>query len=95
MKNTSSWLMTGDACLFIACLMAPFVQASDRPTDEQLAFFEQRIRPVLIEHCYECHSGQAAKLQGGLRLDLREGILRGGDSGPARRARAARREPAD
>ncbi len=46
-------------------------------------FFEQRIRPVLVQHCYECHSAKAKKLKGGLYLDSREGVLRGGDSGPA------------
>jgi hypothetical protein len=48
-----------------------------------LEFFEQRIRPVLVEHCHECHSASAKKLQGGLRLDSRAGLIAGGDSGPA------------
>ena len=48
-----------------------------------LAFFETRIRPVLVEKCYSCHSSQAEELQAGLFLDSREGLLRGGDSGPA------------
>lgn len=46
-----------------------------------LEFFESKIRPLLIEHCYECHSG--SELNGGLSLDSREGLLRGGDTGPA------------
>jgi hypothetical protein len=46
-------------------------------------FFEKRIRPVLAEHCYECHSAEAKKLKGKLRLDAREDILRGGETGPA------------
>jgi Protein of unknown function (DUF1553)/Protein of unknown function (DUF1549)/Planctomycete cytochrome C len=46
-------------------------------------FFEKRIRPVLVERCYECHSAQAKKLKGGLRLDTREGLSAGGDSGAA------------
>lgn len=45
--------------------------------------FESKIRPVLIEHCYECHSIESGKAKGGLRLDDREAVLRGGDSGPA------------
>lgn len=48
-----------------------------------LAFFENRIRPQLVEHCYECHSASAQKVKGGLRLDSRENLLKGGDSGPA------------
>lgn len=46
-------------------------------------FFENRVRPILVEHCYSCHSGKAAKLKAGLRLDSRKAILDGGDSGPA------------
>jgi hypothetical protein len=48
-----------------------------------MEFFEKKIRPVLVEHCYSCHSQQAKKLRGGLFLDSREGARRGGDSGPA------------
>lgn len=48
-----------------------------------IEFFESRIRPVLVEHCYECHSAAAKKVKGGLRLDSREGWAKGGDSGPA------------
>lgn len=52
----------------------------------QVDFFERKIRPVLIEHCYRCHSAESAKagkLKGGLQLDSRDGIRAGGDSGPA------------
>ena len=49
---------------------------------EQNEFFENRIRPVLVEQCYKCHSAEANKLQGGLSLDSRQGLLDGGDSGP-------------
>jgi hypothetical protein len=48
-----------------------------------VSFFEQKIRPVLVEHCYRCHSARAKKPRGGLLLDTRAGILKGGDSGPA------------
>jgi hypothetical protein len=44
--------------------------------------FENKIRPVLVEHCYECHSVNSKEIAGGLRLDSREGIAQGGDSGP-------------
>ena len=46
-------------------------------------FFEKKIRPVLVEHCYKCHSDRAKKLKGGYRLDLRGAMRRGGDSGRA------------
>lgn len=50
---------------------------------QDLHFFETQIRPLLSEHCYECHAGESRILRGGLRLDHREGVLQGGDSGPA------------
>lgn len=46
------------------------------------AFFESRIRPVLVERCYECHNS-ADRAEAGLQLDHREGLRRGGDNGPA------------
>lgn len=49
---------------------------------EDLRFFEQKVRPLLVEHCYECHSSQSKQLKGGLRLDDPLGLERGGDSGP-------------
>lgn len=51
---------------------------------EKLEFFESKVRPILVQRCYECHSGQESN--GGLRLDYREGLLKGGDSGPALQA---------
>ena len=49
-----------------------------------IAFFEKRIRPVLVESCYECHSTRDGnKVKGGLAVDSRDGLLRGGESGPA------------
>lgn len=51
--------------------------------DQRLEFFEKRIRPVLVEHCYQCHAADARNVRGGLLLDSRAGTLAGGDSGPA------------
>ena len=56
------------------------------PDDGQrakLEFFEKKIRPVLVEHCYECHSAESKTLQGGLSLETAQGLAQGGDSGPA------------
>ncbi len=53
------------------------------PSDTELEFFEAKIRPVLVEKCYSCHSSEAEILKGGLHLDSREGLLTGGDSGAA------------
>jgi hypothetical protein len=50
---------------------------------QDIAFFESKIRPVLAEHCYKCHSQGAEKIKGGLLLDTREGVLKGGNTGPA------------
>ena len=58
------------------------VSAAASPTPEQLEFFESKIRPVLAEHCYSCHSEKAEKVKGGLKLDTRDALLRGGTSGP-------------
>ncbi len=55
--------------------------AAGQPTSNQVEFFERRIRPFLASECYECHG--AKKQEGGLRVDSRDGLLEGGDSGPA------------
>jgi hypothetical protein len=71
--------------LALAVLVLPqIVRAGegDSLTPGQLTFFEQRVRPLLIERCYKCHS-EAKKVNGGLRLDSRRGLIEGGDSGPA------------
>ena len=49
-------------------------------------FFEQKIRPLLVRHCYECHSGASNEVKGSLRLDYRDAVLKGGDSGPVLKA---------
>ena len=56
---------------------------ADKPTQEQLAFFEKKIRPVLVESCYKCHSAESEKVKGELLLDTRDGIRKGGTSGPS------------
>lgn len=66
--------------LLPALLLVPLVTAAaDDPAS--VAFFEQKIRPALIEHCYECHSTQAKKLKSGLYLDSKAGWQKGGESG--------------
>ncbi len=60
--------------------------ADDASRTERVRFFETKIRPVLVERCEGCHSGEAegkGKLKAGLYLDSRKGLLEGGDSGPA------------
>ena len=50
---------------------------------EGFAYFEEKVRPILVTHCYECHSEEAGKRKGGLWLDRKEGWAHGGDAGPS------------
>ncbi len=71
-------------CLLITvCYTRPVM--ADELDAPGIEFFEAKVRPLLVTHCYECHSEDAAKaenLQGGLRLDNRAGVQQGGESGP-------------
>lgn len=55
----------------------------ESPSEEDLAFFEKRIRPLLVEKCYECHSSESEELGGNLLVDSRGTLRRGGSLGPA------------
>src|ERR1700730_14985657 len=76
-----AWL-TGFVVVIVAGALAP-AQGENRHDPAAIECFEARIRPVLVEHCYRCHSSTAKKLKGKLLLDSRAGILKGGESGPA------------
>jgi hypothetical protein len=71
--------------LFLQVLVCVAVATSSLLADDAIdvKFFHDKIEPLLKEHCFACHSNSAEKVQGGLRLDSRAAILRGGDSGPA------------
>jgi hypothetical protein len=78
--------MTGSASLrglaaFFLLGLATSAPAAEPPAD-QAEFFEKKVRPVLAENCFRCHSDKG-KVRGGLRLDSRAGLLKGGDNGPA------------
>src|SRR5258708_4073813 len=77
--------LTSPGILTVAALLGGvFRVGAAAPSDlAQLDFFEKKIRPVLSESCYECHSATAKKVKGGLLLDTAEGLLKGGDTGPA------------
>ncbi|KAF0178375.1 MAG: hypothetical protein FD161_1924 [Limisphaerales bacterium] len=75
-------LFSSPSLCLLAGLVAARADAAELPR-EQLEFFEKKIRPVLVERCYECHSAAAKKNKGGLTLDTRDGVLKGGDAGPA------------
>jgi len=70
--------------LFCGCfVLFTAVGFSAEPSAEGLAFFEKKIRPVLVEHCYKCHSADSEKIRGELLVDTRDGLLKGGESGHA------------
>ncbi len=63
---------------------APLMRADNlnvSPADAQ--FFETKVRPILVDRCYKCHSHDSDRVRGGLMLDSREALLHGGDTGPA------------
>lgn len=70
--------------LVICAVLGPGVQADQSSVElsQQLQFFEQRIRPALIQHCLDCHSNET-EISGGLSLDNLPAWQKGGDSGPA------------
>lgn len=80
-------MMTGAAasCCLLQGITAQEASMSATPgySAEQVEFFESKIRPALVKHCYECHSTDSEKVKGGLLLDSRAASLRGGDSGPS------------
>jgi hypothetical protein len=65
---------------FLSLAIAPATWAADIPKD-QLEFFEGKVRPILADNCYKCHSLEKNKNKGGLTLDTRDGVLKGGDTG--------------
>ncbi len=73
--------------MFGLCLLAFAINLPAAPapklTPAQTDFFEKKIRPVLVKDCYNCHSAEGGRVKGGLRLDTRDGLLKGGESGPA------------
>jgi uncharacterized protein DUF1549/uncharacterized protein DUF1553/cytochrome c len=60
-----------------------FLAGQEASSAERIEFFEKKIRPVLVERCYRCHSADGDSVKGGLLLDTREALLKGGVGGPA------------
>src|ERR1043166_4891776 len=80
------WTASNLAILILASALAAHSRAAEnpaKPSPEGIEFFEKKIRPVLAEHCYKCHSHQAKKPKAELYLDSRAGLLKGGENGPA------------
>ncbi|MEC7906711.1 MAG: PSD1 and planctomycete cytochrome C domain-containing protein [Verrucomicrobiota bacterium] len=68
---------------FLVLLSVPLsISASDLDPDS-LEYFESKIRPLLVENCYKCHSVDSDRIKGGFLIDSKPGLLKGGESGPA------------
>lgn len=91
-RSSAARFITRGALLVAGLVSAAALRAADMPVshppigklsaaDHQ--FFESKIRPILANKCYNCHSKQGDKVRGGLLLDSREAILQGGYTGPA------------
>lgn len=81
-RRTLSWLvLTVLATLPVVSAADPPPTDTGKPEAAQEDFFEEKVRPVLADNCLECHG--AEKHKGGLRLDVRAAMLKGGDTGPA------------
>ena len=70
--------MAAALILLFTALAVPAAES----TSEQTEFFEKKVRPILAERCYKCHSTRSEKLKGGLLLDSSESVLKGGEDGP-------------
>lgn len=81
--------LSSGACLAQLLLVAVLalgstaVRAAGPSGSAESDFFESKVRPLLIAHCYECHSEEAGESAGQLRLDTAEATRRGGTRGPA------------
>src|SRR5688572_22829274 len=71
------------AAFCFAAMGFSFSSAANVPDTAGHDFFESKIRPIFVDHCYECHSHAGGKSKGSLFLDSKDGVLKGGDSGPA------------
>jgi cytochrome c553 len=69
--------------LLVLLVLPLRLSASESPAASSVEFFEKKVRPVLVEHCGKCHGMSGSKIKGGLRVDSRAALLRGGDTGPA------------
>ena len=78
MRFCSKWWL---ALVAGVALLPGICRAGDGPAE--LEFFELKIRPLLIDNCYKCHGQESTKVKGGLSIESREGLLKGGNSGPA------------
>lgn len=83
MSTHSQRALYASMSLLALVLIDPSIADDKEPSPQELEFFEQKIRPVLVKHCYKCHSDKTEEPGGGLLLDTRENARSGGESGPA------------
>ena len=78
------WKIAGNlvVCSLAFGIVPNAVRAEPAPSEAALEFFEKKVRPVLVNNCYNCHSANTKAL-GGLRVDDRNGLLTGGSRGAA------------
>lgn len=67
--------------LFLAWLLPLSLRAQSALSPADLQFFESKVRPILSNHCLECHSAQKGKVKGGFNMDTKTDLLQGGDNG--------------
>lgn len=75
--------MTNQRGCIVMLVIASWLGVAPLLVADDAEWFKERIEPIFINHCLDCHSHQAGKLKGGLTLDSRSGWVTGGDSGPA------------
>ena len=69
--------------LMLAGMLSGLNAVALEPSKEDIEFFENKVRPVLVDNCFSCHSSKAPKLKGGLSVEFRDALLKGGETGPA------------
>lgn len=81
MKISRISLLTFKVLILLTLVSGGSSEADAPATDDGNEFFEEKIRPVLVQHCYACHSADAKAVRGGLLVDHAAGFRKGGDSG--------------
>ena len=69
--------------LFLSLPLVVLLAATVAQGADTAALFDEKVKPLLAHHCYDCHSEKSKELKGNLKLDSLDGIMKGGDNGPA------------